>query len=372
MRATLKSSLLLLIASASVLTSCKKQDIKAYLSPSGSMQFNTTLSTNSTITLLQVNAASNVGSFTWTAADFGYKAAVTYSIQMCKGGTNFSSSATTTEVAAGSGLSKTMTVGELNAKMQEIISDGVATPVDMRVKADVGSGVTPLYSNVIKFTINSYLDIVSYGFPDAMNIAGNGQSPQWDPPTSPQICKVRNGGYATTSNPDRYEGYIIFNAASPEFKMVRGNNWGAGDHGSAGPGTLTSNGGPNLTLPSGGAGVAGLYRIRADRAALTWSYDKINTFGIIGSATAGGWSSSTPMTFNPANGSWSITADLVAGELKFRANNDWAINFGDNNNPIDNKPEYDGSNIPVAAAGNYTISLNIGIGGNYSYKLKKN
>jgi hypothetical protein len=77
------------------------------------------------------------------------------------------------------------------------------------------------------------------------------------------------------------------------------------------------------------------------------------------------------MTFNPSNGSWSITLDLIGGEMKFRANNDWGINFGDNA-PADNKPEYDGANIQVPLAGNYTITLNIGIGGNYSYKLRKN
>ena len=360
MKATLKSSLLLLIASATIWSSCVKNDLKSYLAPGASPLFNSTITT---LVLLQVNAAHTAGTFKWTAADFGYKAAITYSIQFCKGGTNFAT-ASSTELTVGSALTKTITVGDLNSKMQEIITDGIATQVQARIKADVGSGVDPIYSNVVTMTITSYLDIVTYGFPDAMNVAGNHQG--WDPGTAPQICKVRNGGYSN------YEGYIVFNNATPEFKMVRGNNWGAGDHGSAGPGLLTANGGPNLTLPSGGAGLTGLYRVRANTGLLIWSYDKINTFGIIGSATAGGWGSSTAMTFVPATGSWTITTDLVAGEMKFRANNDWGINFGDNNNPIDNKPEYDGSNLPIAAAGNYTITLNIGIAGNYSYKIKKN
>jgi len=263
----------------------------------------------------------------------------------------------------GTALTKSFTVGEFNAKMQEIISDGAATQVEARIKASVGSEAPPIYSNVVSMTVTSYLDIVTYSFPDALNIAGNFQG--WDPGSAPQIVKTRNGGY------DGYEGYIVFNAATPEFKMVKGDNWGAGDYGSAGGGML-GNGGPNLTLPAGGAGITGLYRVRANTTTLTWSYDKINTWGIIGDATPGGWGASTAMTFNMSNGSWSITTDLTTGFIKFRANNDWAINFGDSDSPVDEKPEYGGSDIPVTSAGNYTITLNIGIGGNYSYKIKKN
>jgi hypothetical protein len=141
--------------------------------------------------------------------------------------------------------------------------------------------------------------------------------------------------------------------------------------------TNIGNGGANFTLPGGGAGVAGLYRIRANTTSMTWSYYKINTFGIIGDATPGNWGASTPMTFNPADGSWTITTNLTVGELKFRANNDWAVNFGDNHDPSNNvfrdgKPDYDGNNIPITSAGNYTITLGLGIGGNYYYRIKKN
>lgn len=358
MKTTFKIASLLLIASV-VLGSCKKEEIQAVLTPGGA----TTLSsTQSTLVLVQANAGANAVTFTWGAASFGFDAAITYTIQLAKGGTNFASPATTTEVNMGTALSKTFTVGEFNAKMQEIISDGVATPIQVRIKSDVGSGVSPVYSNVLTMTVTSYLDIVTYTFPAAMNIAGNYQG--WDPGTAPQITNTRNGGYGG------YEGYIIFNHATPAFKIVKGNNWGAGDFGGAG-GVLT-NGGSDITLPGGGAGITGLYRLRANTTTMTYSFTKINTFGIIGNATPGGWGGSTAMIFNPANGSWSLTTDLTVGEMKFRANDDWGINFGDNDNPIDNKPEYDGSNIPVALAGNYTITLNIGIGGNYTYKLKKN
>jgi hypothetical protein len=164
----------------------------------------------------------------------------------------------------------------------------------------------------------------------------------------------------------------VFNAAAPEFKMVKGDNWGAGDYGSAGAGTL-GNGGPNLTLTSGGAGLTGYWRIRAQLNATpppvgSWSSTKINTWGIIGEFN--GWSTDALMTFNASTGVWSITRDMPAGKFKFRANGDWGINFGDNG--ADFKPEYDGADINIPAAGNYTISLDISVGGNYAYTLKKN
>lgn len=358
MKAILKNLLLLTVVATTVI-SCGKDVERTVLKPGGDNQLTIT---SATLVLLQANAANVATVFGWGKADFGYDAAITYTIQLCKGGTNFASSATTTEVAMGTAVSKSFTVKEFNDKMQEIIGDGVATPIQVRVKASVGTNVNPIYSNVLTMTVTSYLDIVTYTFPDAMNVAGNFQG--WDPPTAPQLVKTRNGGFGG------YEGYIVFNNGSPEFKIVKGNNWGAGDYGNAGGGNL-QNGGPNLTLPSGGAGVTGLYRIRANTTDMTWSFDKINTWGIIGSSTANSWNSSTPMTFDPATGNWSITTNLSVGEMKFRANDAWSIDFGDNA-PADGKPEYGGANIAVTQAGNYTITLNIGRGGNYSYKLRRN
>jgi hypothetical protein len=63
------------------------------------------------------------------------------------------------------------------------------------------------------------------------------------------------------------------------------------------------------------------------------------------------------------------TLDLVQGEMKFRANNDWAVNLGDND--ANRSLEYGGANIAVAESGNYTIELNLG-SAVYTYKLTKN
>ena len=342
---------------AIMISSCKKDEVKTVLNVGAAP---TLQANNTTLVLLQANANNDAVKFTYTPATFGFDAAVTYVLQIAKGGTSFAS-ASTTEVGLSnvSPMDKTFKVVDFNRELLKIINYGTATPVEVRVKATVAAAAPASYSNVVTITATAYRDLITYAFPNALNIAGNFQG--WDPGTAPQIVKQNNGGY------NGFEGYIIFNAASPEFKMVKGNNWGAGDYGSAGAGTL-GNGGPNLTLPSGGAGLTGYYRVRANTTNLTWGYTKINTWGIIGAFN--GWGSSVPLTFNASTGVWSITRDMPTGEFKFRANDDWGINFGDNN--ADFKPEYDGSNLNISVAGNYTISLDLSSGGNYAYTLKKN
>lgn len=359
MKATFKSSLLLLIAAATFFTSCKKDEVQAVLAPGGNVNL---ASTQLTLVLTQASAATTASAFTWGKADFGYPAGITYTLEFTKGGTNFAT-ATTTVINMDTKLAKTFTIGDLNAKMQDIIPYGSAQQVQARIKADVGSGVAPIYSNVLSMTITSYRDIVNYNFPQALFIAGNYQG--WSPSTAPKIVDK----FASGTTGSGYDGYINFTNANPEFKIVKGPDWSFGDFG-ASSSTVLTNGGSNLTLSNG----AGVYRLTASTSGMTWSATKITTWGIIGSATPGDWGASTPMTFNAADGTWNITVNLTGGagkEMKFRANNGWDINFGDNN-PADNKPEYGGDNIKVAASGNYTITLDIGIAGNYSYTVRKN
>jgi hypothetical protein len=360
MKTPIKAIFLLMLASL-VIGSCTKDEVKALLTAGGPL---TLTSSGTTIVLEQANANNTALSFGWTEADFGYDAAVTYFLDLSRSGTNFGSNSTTS-MNMGTSKSKTFKVGELNAKLLEIVPYGSPQQVDVRVRGEIGSGVTPLYSNVVKITATCYRDIINYSYPYALYIAGNFQG--WSPSTAPKIVdKFANTGTNTATN---YEGYINFTDASPQFKMVKGPDWSFGDHGSGATAwTLTTSGGPNLTLSDG----AGVYKVNANTQALTWSATKITTWGIIGDATPGGWGSSTAMTFNAADGTWTLTTNLTGGkEMKFRANNDWGINLGDNS-PRDNKPDYNGSNIPIASDGNYTITLDLGTAGNYAYTIRRN
>ena len=61
-------------------------------------------------------------------------------------------------------------------------------------------------------------------------------------------------------------------------------------------------------------------------------FGQITSIGIIGSATPGGWDNETPLT--QVNDSvWTIQMSLIKGEVKFRANNAWDINWGEKDFP---------------------------------------
>ena len=356
----LANKMLALLLLTVVFAACKKDEQRAYLNVSGAM----TLTSNQTVMVLTEANAANPGiTFTWNKANFGFKSANEYTLQMCKAGTNWAVPATTNNVAMGTSLSIALTVGGFNTELAKFLPAFAVNDIDVRVMASPGGAAAPQYSNTVKVKVTPYRVIIPYSFPRALNVAGNYQN--WDPPTAPQLVDVN--GTAAGGN---YEGYINFANPSPEFKLVKGNNWGAGDLGMASPGNLNPNGGNNITLGNG----AGIYLMRANRTTNTYSATKINSWGIIGSATPGGWGVETPMTYDPITKLYSITVNLVAAtsgspnELKFRANNDWGINFGITNSKL----EYNGPNVPITVSGNYTITLDLLIAGNYDYLIKKN
>lgn len=131
-----------------------------------------------------------------------------------------------------------------------------------------------------------------------------------------------------------------------EFKISALPNWDGPNYGDGGEGKLSTEGG-NLTAK------AGFYYIEADLAALTYKLTA-TTWGIIGDATADGWNSDVDMVYDADGGFWyALDVPLTAGEIKFRANDDWAINVGGTTNKL----EANGANIKVAEAGTYDVVL---------------
>jgi len=147
-----------------------------------------------------------------------------------------------------------------------------------------------------------------------------------------------------------FDGYVYFapDAESLEFKFANGS-WEEA-YGVDDSGALVLGGGENLSVAE-----AGYYRVIVDLDGLTYSAEKV-AFGLIGSATPGGWEADTDMTYNPETGAWELEVALTAGnEIKFRANDDWALNYGDTG--PDGLLEEGGDNIAVVRDGFYKVSL---------------
>lgn len=90
-------------------------------------------------------------------------------------------------------------------------------------------------------------------------------------------------------------------------------------------------------------------------------------WGIIGSATPTGWDSDTNLDYDLATKKYSTTLNMVVGEFKFRLDDAWALNYGDDGNNL--TLESAGSNIPITVAGSYTIVVDFNA---KSYTIKKN
>ena len=76
-------------------------------------------------------------------------------------------------------------------------------------------------------------------------------------------------------------------------------------------------------------------------------------WGIIGSATPTGWDSDTNLDYDLTTKKYSTTMNMVVGEFKFRLDDAWGVNYGDDGNNL--SLEAGGANIPITSAGSYTI-----------------
>lgn len=310
----------------------------------------TTPSAGTAYNLMEENAAESLGTFEWTPASFGFPAGITYTLELAAAGTDF---AAPFIMATVEGATKTsnMTVGKLNNYM--LTNDfpfGFDNPMEIRVCAEVSDDVTALCSTPVAVTVNPYQAVVNYPL---LTIPGSYQG--WDP------ANTTTAVYSRKSD-DVYEGFVYIGDAGAFYKIAQGLSWDTnwGDDGNDG---ILDPGGADIAAPA-----VGMHRISVDLNTLTYTTETTN-WGLIGDATPTGWDSDTDFTWDDARGVLTINIDLVAGTIKFRANDDWAINFGDNfNNGI---LEYEGENIPIDSDGNYTIDLLIGEA-DYTYSITKN
>jgi len=139
-----------------------------------------------------------------------------------------------------------------------------------------------------------------------------------------------------------------------EFKFRFNNDWTLNLGDTGGDGTLEE-GGDNIAVSQGN------YVLTLNLNDNTYTLDEGDIYGVVGSAYNDWGNDGSDFAFTEVNpGIFVIDAvTLLDGEMKFRQNNDWAVNYGDDGD--DGTLELDGANI-VTTAGTYRITIDFSTG----------
>ncbi|CAN5731081.1 hypothetical protein BH11BAC3_BH11BAC3_32000 [soil metagenome] len=336
------------------LWSCKK-DIPQVIKSDGTAPM-ITLSPAS-VTLTSATAGDTVQNINWTRADFAFKAAVTYTVEIADNATDFSKAKT---FVTGSATS----IKYLGAVLNDLaigagIQPGNSGSLYVRVKAALSDAVS-IYSGISTLAVTTY----AVQFPALLVKGGN----SWVTPAS------RSNGYVLTSVNfnNKYEGYLNLpnadNYGGDAFQLIGGSS-----------GTVYGWGGTNTTLSVNGGNLwltpaPNYMKVNVDLDALTINFTPVNFF-VTGDHNS--WNTaSTPMTFDAATNSW------VANNVTFTAGNKFVFTSNgsyDNSYKVDasgklmyaGPPSWAGNNIDAPGTGTYKVTLDLSAGdGSYIYKVE--
>jgi starch-binding outer membrane protein SusE/F len=298
---------------------CKKEETQILLNPGAKLE--AALSAN-TVVLLKDNAALDALTVSWIKPDFGFPAAATYNIFIDKKGSNFGKAVV---ISAGTDLKKTFKVLELNNILTGLgLVVGTAGDLEFRVECLIGAS-TKLVANIQNLKGTIYVDKLDLN--STWGVVGDATPGGWG--TAGQITDLPmyklldDKGVAVANS---LVAYVSLNAGQIKFR--RNNDWGVnlGATGTVEPylaptGSLIANG-KNIGVTKD------MYKITIDTTALTYKIESF-TLGIVGDATANSWGGPDQvMTYDPAVDLWRAVVKLTAGQIKFRVNNAWAVNFG--------------------------------------------
>ena len=361
-------------------TACEHDDDVVFVAqpdPEGIMFINASAESYT----LTAQTANNIAErFVWNEVDFDVPTTITYELQ----GSATSDFGTATTIGTTGDNNLGVTVRQMLNLAAEAGLDNDPATEDMpnsgqiyfRVKAFAGNdGGNSLSELSDAMAVNVVLPEAAEEEPELPKIyvTGNfavasGYEADWSPENGIPLAAEMGGS--------NYEGFINMDVDQPMYKFLPTNEGWDGNYGDAG----AADGDYTETLAAPGVnagtpdGTAGYYYMKANPDAMTYSATKTQ-WGVIGNATPTGWDSDTDMTYDAANKIWTLTLDLTAQEapdngIKFRANDAWDLNIGDND--ADGSAEFNGQNIGIPEDGNYTITLDLSNPRMYTYTLTKN
>ena len=211
--------------------------------------------------------------------------------------------------------------------------------------ANAGTYLITVDFATLSFTVTEFV------FPDVLYMVGDHN--MWNPATAPSMVSNLDGTYI---------GHLSHTALQTELKFIDAPNWDNGIYADSGDGTsgILVSPGNNITL-----GGPQDYEIKVDLITNTW---EANTWAIIGDGTPNSWNEpDTDLRYDFDRNVWTTTVDLTDGFLKFRANNDWALNYGDNTE-ADGILDFNSPDNIAVSAGGWQIDLDLA---NNTYAIGK-
>lgn len=238
---------------------------------------------------------------------------------------------------------------------QALLSETVSNPNKQQIiqhEFDIPASDDWVGDHLIKVTYNNGGSVVEktkeITFTEsnpALFLVGGSTSAGWEPTAGIPLWLYDD------ESKTKFEIYAYFTVDDFGFKLLPTDvDWenGFGDSGTDGV-LLQDNDAGNLTVPADG-----FYRLRVDVEELTYELLELH-WGVIGSATAGGWDNDVDLEHVGGKGSYSFKGSMsfTAGEYKFRANDDWDINLGGELNNL----FQDGPNLEISTPGTYQVEL---------------
>jgi len=326
---TMKNRILYFCLSLCVLFSCEDDKDVVTIDTNAEPAVITSLSSDLTKIITSEKLSEKI-TFEWEKADYGVNTEVVYTVQIDSKCGTFESFV---ELGKTSADSLTLTLETLNSKLLDelAVASHQLADVQVRIVSTVNNKL-PAISDTVQFQITPWSDK-----PVALWLLGG----NWNAKDAPSIY---------VEGESSFEGYVYFDDEAP-FKLATSPICAQTTYGDFG-GKLSSGASGNILVDSG------YYRLQADTENLTYSLVKINSWGMIGSSTPGGWNTSTPMEYNEANDVWKGEVELTNGALKFRANDNWDINFGPADiNSFQGTLIQTNDAVDIAEPGTYSVTL---------------
>ncbi|MCD8257013.1 MAG: SusF/SusE family outer membrane protein [Bacteroides uniformis] len=234
--------------------------------------------------------------------------------------------------------------GAEEGKLSELAGNLVAGGQNFKVVKASPYIITLNLTNAGKYTYSMEETTIELSS-SAMTLPGSYQSGDGWKPEADDCYKVESA-----ARDFKYTGTHYF-PADTEFKFYDSGTWigVVGDitwNEAKTSTTFVIGDGGNVKIEA-----AGYYRVGADTKKMVATLDKTG-WEIIGDATPGGWDKGILMDYDAETQKWSVTVTLGDGEMKFRWDAAWTINFGGSLGAL----TQDGGNIKVSA-GTYTIVL---------------